>query len=105
MYPTAIIVIVALQKSHLEHQFTYPTAPASEEDSLPFAVNAQNAPYTSTSTGLDKHVGGPHAQIIALHDVGRKHTTSTGTAGGEEYTAGWEEDKDVEMVRVVGLAQ
>ena len=75
MYPTAIIVVVALQKSHLDHQFTYPTVQVSEGDTLPFTANAQNAPYASASTGLDKHQSGPHAQIIALHDV--KRTTST----------------------------
>ncbi|KAI0740870.1 hypothetical protein C8Q76DRAFT_765465 [Earliella scabrosa] len=104
MYPTAIIVLVALQKSHLDHQFTYPPPPASETDSLPFTVNVQDATYASTGMGKG-HESGSQVQLVALHDP--KRTTST--AGPEEYSVavGWEREREKEsgqMGDIVGVA-
>ena len=106
MYPTAIIVLVALQKSHLDHQFTYPPPAASETDSLPFTVNVQAATSASTATRLGKGGGsGSQVQLVALHDP--KRTTST--AGPEDYTVavGWEREREKEsgqMGDIVGVA-
>jgi hypothetical protein len=41
MYPTLIILLVALQKSQLEHQFTYPSYD-SPTATLPFSVRTRH---------------------------------------------------------------
>lgn len=42
MYPTVIIVLVTLQKSHLENQFTYPGIPEDQNAALSFASRASH---------------------------------------------------------------
>ncbi|TBU27851.1 hypothetical protein BD311DRAFT_759427 [Dichomitus squalens] len=81
MYPTALIVLVALQKSHLDHQFTYPPTThdrSSEIESLPFTVKAHHPKdaefgdttdtYASASTGYGyERDAGMTARVMALH--------------------------------------
>ncbi|TFK90272.1 hypothetical protein K466DRAFT_395180 [Polyporus arcularius HHB13444] len=100
MYPTAVIVLVALQKSQLDHQFTYPPAMESEENSLPFAVNV---PQGATSTGFDKQ---PYtaAQLVALRDVNLQRSQNSGSSSGrDDYGSQWEKDT-VTQQSGVGLA-
>ncbi|KZV66277.1 hypothetical protein PENSPDRAFT_97250 [Peniophora sp. CONT] len=42
MYPTVIIVLVTLQKSHLENQFTYPGIPEEQDAAMSFASRASH---------------------------------------------------------------
>lgn len=51
MYPTVIIILVTLKKSHLEDQFTYPGSSAA--GSLPFAARV---PPSSTWAATDDDV-------------------------------------------------
>ncbi|RPD69007.1 hypothetical protein L226DRAFT_599009 [Lentinus tigrinus ALCF2SS1-7] len=49
MYPTTVIVLVALQKSQLDHQFTYPPAMDSNKHSLPFTFSIHLPCFVTTS--------------------------------------------------------
>ncbi|RPD57863.1 hypothetical protein L226DRAFT_540174 [Lentinus tigrinus ALCF2SS1-7] len=100
MYPTAVIVLVALQKSQLDHQFTYPPAMDSDEHSLPFTVNV---PHGATSTDFDKQAYSSDAQIVALRDVDVKRSQNSGSSSGRgEYGSQWE--KETQQSEGVGLA-
>ena len=58
MYPTAVIVLVALQKSHLDHQFTYPPTThehPSEIESLPFTVKTCQPKHGDLRDTVDMH--------------------------------------------------
>ena len=53
MYPTAVIVLVALQKSHLDHQFTFPPSMHSRTtdiETLPFTVKAGHSKESQLGT-------------------------------------------------------
>ena len=53
MYPTAVIVLVALQKSHLDHQFTFPPSMDSRTtdiETLPFTVKAGHSKESQLGT-------------------------------------------------------
>ena len=52
MYPTLIILLVALQKSQLEHQFTYPSHD-NPIATLPFSARAQDAIASKEDTDMN----------------------------------------------------
>ncbi|PIL33684.1 hypothetical protein GSI_04308 [Ganoderma sinense ZZ0214-1] len=80
MYPTAIIVLVALQKSHLDHQFTFPPSMHSRTadiETLPFTVKAGHSKETqlgSTTAGTyDSPTSTryePEPRVLALRTAG-----------------------------------
>ena len=84
MYPTAIIALVALQKSHLDHQFTFPPSIHSRTadiETLPFTVKAGRSKDTQfgnmtggtydspTSTRYESESAGIAARAVALQTV------------------------------------
>ena len=99
MYPTAVIVLVALQKSQLDHQFTYPPAMESEEQTLPFAVNV---PHGVMSSGFDKQTYAD-AQIVGLRDVKRLQNSGI-SSGNEECGSQWDKETQQSRCEGVGLA-
>ncbi|KAI0319515.1 hypothetical protein OF83DRAFT_1170138 [Amylostereum chailletii] len=63
-YPTLVIVIVALQKSHLEHQFSY--AVKEQDVSLPFSAHIPQSP---TSRGVAFSAARHSLQLVASESV------------------------------------
>ncbi|KAI1786320.1 hypothetical protein LXA43DRAFT_1065164 [Ganoderma leucocontextum] len=87
MYPTALIVLVALQKSHLDHEFTFPPSVHSrttDMETLPFTVKAGHstdtefgsttaATYASDMSGTRYEPdsgAGVKARVVALQTIG-----------------------------------
>lgn len=131
MYPTAVIVLVALQKSQLDHHFTYPSCPTShshsgvEGASLPFSartgtLGATYASSSSTEPPSLAHAGRTRAhgqepgvkararaeaQVIALLDVKRAMTNTTNVTGAGDSVWETTEDKDGECEEGFGLAK
>ena len=108
MYPTAVIVLVALQKSHLEHQLTYPPTAhehPSEIESLPFTVKTchpkdselrdTSDTYATASTGYGhERDAGMAGRVVALRAQ---------TATSSESI--WETGKNDHPSEDVGLAR
>lgn len=107
MYPTALIVFVALQKSYLEHQFTYPPppGPASQTESMPFTVNVPHATYTSTvGTTMTTMMEYDRDKPVAARMVALRAGSLSTSRGESEWEKGVGGEGHVE-VEAIGLAR
>ncbi|PIL33695.1 hypothetical protein GSI_04320 [Ganoderma sinense ZZ0214-1] len=101
MYPTAIIVLVALQKSHLDHQFTFPPSARSrveDIESISFTVKpgqrskeTQSTSVTAStydSPALSRQGHEPESQprVLALRTAGMPISESIWESGAGKET-------------------
>ena len=97
MYPTAIVALVAIHKSHLDHQFTFPPSmhsPTTDTETLPFTVKAEHSKdltlgstavgtwdcRTSTRYGASESIG-ITARMVARQTAAVHGTTMSESAG------------------------
>ncbi|VDC05837.1 unnamed protein product [Peniophora sp. CBMAI 1063] len=97
MYPTVIIVLVTLQRSHLENQFTYPDLPDDSETGLSFA--------SPTQYGTDGRITSSREMAFAQNFLIETSGSITQSTDGTESSTQIADNKTVQARGWPGKAQ
>ncbi|KAF9067918.1 hypothetical protein BDP27DRAFT_1327992 [Rhodocollybia butyracea] len=81
MYPTLILILVALQRSHLEYQFQYESDDSANTGPLRFApATSLQQSVSNVSVGGNMVVSIPHGQRLANIEIPYESSTKTGSS-------------------------
>ena len=78
IYPTIILIIITLQKSHVEHQFSYPLEVISTAENMSFAVPRSG--NTGICTGMQTSTHSP----TTLSANAKRNVAVLGSDGKDE---------------------